>query len=92
MSNYERYGDYSQHQNLAQNACNHTGIGIGFALLGMAAGAVIALLLAPKAGGELRGDIRRTAGRAKDRGNHLIGSVKGKVMPFRPPQQAQGAH
>jgi YtxH-like protein len=78
-SNYEQYGDYAQPQNYADKGCNHAGIGIGAALIGMAAGAAIALLLAPKAGGELRGDIRRGV----DSARNSIGNAKGKVMPFR---------
>ena len=78
-SNYEKYGDYSQQQNYAERQCNHAGIGIGSALIGLAVGAAVALLLAPKAGGELRGDIRRGVDSAKS----TIGNVKGKVMPFR---------
>ncbi|MBV9670363.1 MAG: YtxH domain-containing protein [Acidobacteriales bacterium] len=83
-SNFDKYGDYSQQQNLSDKQCNHAGIGIGFALIGMAAGAAIALLLAPKAGDELRGDLRRGV----DNARQTLGNVGGKVMPFRRPRQA----
>ena len=78
-SNYEKYGDYAQQELYADKQCNHAGIGIGFALIGLAVGAAVALLLAPKAGGELRGDIRRGVDSAKN----TMNNVKGKVMPFR---------
>jgi YtxH-like protein len=82
-SNYDLYGDYSQQQNLSQSACNHTGIGVGFALLGMAVGAALALLLAPKAGSDLRSDLRQGIDTAKNKSGSLIGNVKGKVISFR---------
>ena len=77
MNTYDRYGDYAQTENLAGRQCNHAALSIGFALLGAVAGAALALMFAPKSGGDLRGDLRRG-----------VNNVRGKVMPFRRQQEA----
>jgi gas vesicle protein len=82
MNTYAKYGDYTRSENLAPS-CNHAGIGLGFGLLGMAAGAAIALLFAPKSGGELRSDMRRRFDMAKSKGNDLYSNVRSKVTPIR---------
>lgn len=74
MSTYRKYGEYAQAENL--NQCGRAGLGVGFALLGVAVGAAVALLLAPKSGEQMRDTLR-------SRGGDLIDSVRGKVMPFR---------
>ncbi|MEO8726099.1 MAG: YtxH domain-containing protein [Acidobacteriaceae bacterium] len=81
MDTYDRYGDYAREAN--NKDCNHVSLSIGFALLGLAAGALTALLLAPQSGDDLRHGIRRTAYDARNRGSDLLDNVRGKVMPFR---------
>jgi gas vesicle protein len=57
MTNYQRYGDYSQ------QGYERGGAGVGtivtFLLVGVGIGAALASLLTPKSGSELRGAIGR---------------------------------
>lgn len=56
----------------------HSG-GIGSFLIGVAVGAVAALLLAPQSGAATRRDIRRGAGRAKKAARDMAGDISGRV-------------
>lgn len=52
-------------------------------LLGVAAGMVAALLVAPKKGEELRNDITDTAGKWKNQLGRLLGRTNGKLEDFK---------
>lgn len=53
--------------------------GAGSFLVGLAIGAGVALLMAPRSGEETRAEIRRRATRARQRATDLAGDVRGKV-------------
>lgn len=52
---------------------------LGVALVAAMAGALAALLFAPKSGGELRNDIKDKAKRTKDIAEDKVGTAKDKV-------------
>lgn len=54
--------------------------GVGSFLLGLAVGAGLALLFAPRSGVETRRDIARTARRARDAAAEAVGDVTGRVQ------------
>jgi hypothetical protein len=90
MTDYERYGDFRPIE----------GGGLGFALtfllIGLGAGALVALMLAPRSGRRLRRTLRRKyedardafedisdqAGAVLERGAGYAGAVRERVEPF----------
>jgi len=52
--------------------------GLGWFLAGLGVGALVGVLYAPKAGRELRGDIRERLRRAPDDLSEAVGSVVGR--------------
>ena len=54
MTDYERYGDYQPSER-----CSSWGLGITFLLIGLGAGALTALLFAPRTGAQTRRILRR---------------------------------
>ena len=83
MRNY-KYDEFEQMSTDwgRRDSCNHAALSITSALIGAAIGATAALLLAPKSGDQLRGDILRGVDSARNRGERLFHSVR-KVVPFR---------
>lgn len=86
MNEYDRYGDYSQQ---TQEKSSGAGVGriITFLLIGAGVGAVVALLLAPRSGSDLRDSITRRYRRTVDnvsartrdlreRGSNLLGFTR----------------
>jgi hypothetical protein len=84
MNEYERYGDYSQQTQQEKSSGGGAGSLITFLLIGAGVGAVMALLLAPKSGADLRDNITRRYRRTVDnvtartrdlreRGSNLLG-------------------
>lgn len=86
MNEYQRYGDYSQQ---TQEKSGGTGAGsiVTFLLIGAGIGAVVALLLTPKSGADLRGAVTRRYRRTVDnvtartrdlreRGSNLLGFTR----------------
>jgi gas vesicle protein len=57
----------------------HVGVAVTFLLIGMGAGALAALLFAPKSGVELRRDIRKKYEDAKDAVEDFADEAKGRV-------------
>lgn len=79
MNNYERYGDYLPAEEAG--AGSELGSVLTWVLVGFGAGALLSLLLAPRAGRETRAWIRQGYDRARRRSNELVRGAK--VMPFR---------
>jgi gas vesicle protein len=86
MNEYQRYGDYSQQ---VQERSGGAGAGsiITFLLIGAGVGAIVALLLAPNSGTDLRDGISRRFRRTVDnvsartqdlreRGSNLLGFTR----------------
>ena len=90
MTDYEHFGDYQ--------ASDRSGIGtaLTFLFIGLGAGALAALLFAPKTGKQMRRELRRRyedareaiddftdqAGDVIDRGTEWAKDAKEKVAPF----------
>ncbi len=60
MTDYERFGDYQPSDR------SSVGLAITFLFIGLGAGALAALLFAPKSGKQMRRDLRRKYEDAKD--------------------------
>jgi gas vesicle protein len=60
MTDYERFGDYQPSDR------STVGLAITFLFIGLGAGALAALLFAPKTGKQMRRDLRRKYENAKD--------------------------
>ena len=60
MTDYERFGDYQPSDR------STVGLAITFLFIGLGAGALAALLFAPKTGKQIRRDLRRKYENAKD--------------------------
>ena len=60
MSDYERFGDYQPSDR------SSVGLAITFLFIGLGAGALAALLFAPKSGKQIRRELRRKYESAKD--------------------------
>ncbi|MFB3814454.1 MAG: YtxH domain-containing protein [Terriglobales bacterium] len=90
MTDYEEIGEYRQ-------ACNHSALALMFLAIGVAAGALLGLLLAPKSGKQMRRNLRRRyedardriedwgdqAGDLLERGSGYASLVKEKVAPIK---------
>ena len=74
MNEYDRYGEYTQ-QSQESSGRSGSADGVKYLLIGMGIGAVVALLLAPAAGSEIRNAVRRrfrsTVDGLNDRAQHL---------------------
>ncbi len=89
MTDYEQYGEYRQ-------SCNHAGLALTFLFIGLGAGALVGLLLAPKTGKQMRRTLRRKyedarekiedwgdqAGDIFERGSEYANTVKERVGPI----------
>jgi len=58
MNEYDRYGDYTQ-QSQESSGRSGSADAVKYMLIGMGIGAVVALLLAPASGSEIRNAVRR---------------------------------
>jgi gas vesicle protein len=90
MTNYERFGDYQPSDR------SNAGLAITFLFIGLGAGALAALLFAPKTGKQIRRELRRKYESAKDviedwqeqagdvieKGSEWANTAKEKVAPF----------
>jgi gas vesicle protein len=90
MTNYERFGDYQPSDR------STAGLAITFLFIGLGAGALAALLFAPKSGKQIRRVLRRKYENAKDvfedwqdqagdvieKGSEWANTAKEKVAPF----------
>ena len=74
MNEYDRYGDYTQQSQESSSKSGSADV-VKYMLIGMGIGAVIALLLAPASGTEIRSAVRRrfrsTVDGLNDRAQHL---------------------
>jgi gas vesicle protein len=74
MNEYDRYGDYTQ-QSQESSGKSNSADAVKYMLIGMGIGAVVALLLAPASGSEIRNAVRRrfrsTVDGLNDRAQHL---------------------
>ncbi len=59
--------------------CNHAGLAITFLMIGLGAGALVALLYAPKTGGQLRRDLRRKYKDAREAVEDFADEARDKV-------------
>jgi gas vesicle protein len=90
MTDYERFGDYQPSDR------SNIGIALTFLFVGLGAGALAALLFAPKSGRQMRRTLRRKyddardviddfaeqAGGVIDRGSEWASTAKEKIEPF----------
>lgn len=90
MTDYERYGDYRPHEG------GSLSLALTFLCLGIGAGALAALMLAPKTGRNMRrmlrrryedareavGDFSDNAGKAIERGTDYANAVRQRVEPI----------
>jgi len=95
VSEFEPRGDYQQSES------GNLGMGLTMLFVGLAAGALIGLLLAPKTGKQMRRSLRRTyedareavedfsdqAGDWIDKGSEWADKAKSKVAPLAKPFQ-----
>jgi len=74
MNEYDRYGDYTQ-QSQESSGRYSSADAVKYMLIGMGIGAVVALLLAPASGSEIRNAVHRrfrsTVDGLNDRAQHL---------------------
>ena len=74
MNEYDRYEDYTQ-QSQESSGRSSSADAVKYMLIGMGIGAVVALLLAPASGSEIRNAVRRrfrsTVDGLNDRAQHL---------------------
>ena len=74
MNEYDRYGEYTQ-QSQESSGSSGSADAVKYMLIGMGIGAVVALLLAPASGSEIRNAVRRrfrsTVDGLNDRAQHL---------------------
>lgn len=88
--------DYNEYANYRPLETGNAGLALTFLLIGVGAGALIALLLAPKTGKQMRRSLKRKYEDARevfddlsdqasdvwDRGTEYAGAVKDKVAPI----------
>ncbi|HWC17272.1 MAG TPA: YtxH domain-containing protein [Terriglobales bacterium] len=89
MSDYQKYGEYSTECAGTESAKT----ALIFLSLGMAVGAVLSLLLAPRSGPEIRQAVKgklddarrglnRQTSRVREQASRLAGQAREKVMPI----------
>jgi len=93
MTDYERFGEFQQGR---EENGGGIGLALTFLLIGLGAGAIAALLLAPQSGRKMRRTLRRKyedardvfddlkgqAGDVWERGSDFVDSAKEKVAPI----------
>lgn len=88
MTDYERYGDYQPSER------GSAGLALTFLLIGLGAGALVALLFAPRSGRQLRRELRRKYEDTletlqeqrenwREKGSEWAESAREKVEPIR---------
>lgn len=94
MTDYERFGEYQQENSGCRGG--HAGLALTFLFIGLGAGAVAALLLAPQSGKKMRRTLRRKyedacevfddikgqAGDVWERGSDFVDTAREKVAPI----------
>jgi gas vesicle protein len=78
MTDYERFGEYQQETSGCRGG--HAGLALTFLFIGLGAGAVAALLLAPQTGRKMRRTLRRKYENAC--GSDFVDTAREKVAPI----------